>query len=314
MTVGRGGFGTPATSCFSSAAERMLCQLWTPKGDRKERAPDLPQLGGPIITSTAVGSSARPSMRLCSSASRLKKAPRHTPAVSAASPAVAASVMLRRPGCSTVKGWQTARPDAASCAPGCDACDATWSLERGSAQASAAQAAPLARARRCCTHATARSRQARGVRVAPRAARPPRASSAVERGGILAAGAQPPAQARRRRPRHDASGTKHPAAVHGRRQARGQRAALRRSESSRLPPAQPPASSAASSSAPAIPSAPPPHGRGVREIVDFSRDDHAQPGRDQKWRCCAPATCAPTPGRPPCVARRRLAAPVGPAN
>ena len=38
MTVGRGGFGTPATSCFSSAAERMLCQLWTPKGARTRLA------------------------------------------------------------------------------------------------------------------------------------------------------------------------------------------------------------------------------------------------------------------------------------
>ena len=168
-------------------------------------------------------------MRLCSSASRLKKAPRHTPAVSAASPAVAASAMLRRPGCSTVKGWQTARLDAASCAPGCDACDATWPLESGSAQASAAQAAPLARARRCCAHGPSRSSEARGVRAAT--AQRQRASGAAACSTALAAAAaQPPAQAQRRRPRYDAARVKRPTAEQGRRQARGQRAAWRRSE------------------------------------------------------------------------------------
>jgi hypothetical protein len=171
-------------------------------------------------------------MRLCSSASRLKKAPRHTPAVSpvsAASPAVAASAMPRRPGCSTVKGCQTARPDAGSCAPGCDACDTTRLRERRSAQASAAQAAPLPRARRCCAHELSRLSEGRGVRAA--AAQQQRASSAAARAAALAAAAaQPPAQARRRRPRHDAARMKRPAAEHGRQQAHGQRAAWRRSE------------------------------------------------------------------------------------
>ena len=68
----------------------------------RARAPDLPQLGGPVITITAFGAPARSVARLCSSAWRLKKAPSDTPPSppSSASPALAASAPPRGAGCS----------------------------------------------------------------------------------------------------------------------------------------------------------------------------------------------------------------------
>jgi hypothetical protein len=113
------------------------------------RAPDLPQLGGPVITSTPVGGSPRSASRLCSSTLRLKNEAMHSPSFSPASPAVAASAVPRRPGCRTATGWQTARPGAARCLPGCDACDtaaldvAQWQAKRRAGRTSAARSSLL---------------------------------------------------------------------------------------------------------------------------------------------------------------------------
>ena len=64
----------------------------------------MPQLGGPVNTSTALGGPARSVARLFSSAARLKKASLYTapPRASPASPALATSAPPRGAGCSAV--------------------------------------------------------------------------------------------------------------------------------------------------------------------------------------------------------------------
>ena len=98
------------------------------------------------------------------------------------------------------------------------------------AQSSRAQAAPLLRVLRGCTHGTMRPKETRGVRVAPDAEQEHAASSAAERSGTLAeAAAAPRAHARRESSRRGAQHSCYPLVDHCTRQARGQRAAWRRS-------------------------------------------------------------------------------------
>jgi hypothetical protein len=98
------------------------------------------------------------------------------------------------------------------------------------AQSSRAQAAPLLNALFGCARGAIRPQETRGVRVAPDAAQEHAASSAAERSGTLAeAAATPQAQARRKSSRRCAQHSCYPLVHRGTRQARGQRAAWRRS-------------------------------------------------------------------------------------
>ena len=114
-------------------------------------------------------------------------------------------------------------------AQACGDCNTTGPNEM-TAQSSRAQAAPLPRAFLGCAHGARRPAETRGVRVAPDAAQEHAASSAAERSGTLAqAEAAPHAQARRESSRRDAQRSCNPLVHRGTRQARGQRAAWRRS-------------------------------------------------------------------------------------
>ena len=98
------------------------------------------------------------------------------------------------------------------------------------AQSSRTQAAPLLNALLGCARGAMRPKETRGVRVAPDAAQEHAASSAAERSGTLAeAEAATRAQARRESSRRGAQRSCYPLVHHGTRQARGQRAAWRRS-------------------------------------------------------------------------------------
>ena len=95
---------------------------------------------------------------------------------------------------------------------------------------SRAQAAPLLNALLGCAHGAMRPQQTRGVHVAPDAAQEHAASSAAERSAALAEAAAPPhAQARRESSRRGAQHSCYPLVDRCTRQARGQRAAWRRS-------------------------------------------------------------------------------------
>ena len=114
-------------------------------------------------------------------------------------------------------------------APASGPCNTTGPREM-IAQSSRAKAAPLLNALLGCAHGAIRPQQTRGVRVAPDAAQEHAASSAAERSGTLAqAEAAPHAQARRESSRRDAQRSCNPLVHRGTRQARGQRAAWRRS-------------------------------------------------------------------------------------
>jgi len=118
-------------------------------------------------------------------------------------------------------------------AQACGDCNTTGPNEM-TAQSSRAQAAPLPRAFLGCAHGARRPAETRGVRVAPDAAQEHAASSAAERSGTLAqAEAAPHAQARRESSRRDAQRSCNPLVHRGTRQARGQRAAWRRSAAQR---------------------------------------------------------------------------------
>ena len=114
-------------------------------------------------------------------------------------------------------------------APACGACNTTGPREM-TAQSSQAQAAPLPRVLLGYARGAIRPKQTRGVRVAPDAVQGDAASSAAECSGTLAEAAAPPrAQARRESSRRGAHRSCYPLVHRGARQARGRRAAWRRS-------------------------------------------------------------------------------------
>ena len=113
-------------------------------------------------------------------------------------------------------------------APACGACVATQRPLEVTAQSSRAQAAPLPRVPRGCSHGAKHPEQTRGDRVAPDAAPEQRASSAAQRSGTLAeAAATLHVQARRARSRCGARRSCFRLAQHDTRPAHSQRAAWR---------------------------------------------------------------------------------------